>query len=162
MGLKGKGARETGGWILGCNWDKSLKSFPPCYSHLLVRILLPPLGLKLACNVNIVYGNLKSENSQDHTHKPQRNCTFMNSASVKGAEFLIFLWDGRQTKGECLVVAGLQANMRECRALLPTSWWLRVKTTRCGLRLQTLRPKMTNKYNHYNQTGDIQRCSLRL
>ncbi len=31
-------------------------------------------------NVNIVYGN-KSENSQDYTQKPQRNCTFMNSAS---------------------------------------------------------------------------------
>jgi hypothetical protein len=44
----------------------------------------PPLsksGLKLFCNVNIVYGNLMSENSQDYAHKPQRNCTFMNSAS---------------------------------------------------------------------------------
>jgi hypothetical protein len=38
-------------------------------------------GLKLACIVNIVYGNLKSENSQDYTQKPQRHCTFMNSAS---------------------------------------------------------------------------------
>ncbi len=38
-------------------------------------------GLKLVCNVNIVYGNLKSEISQDFSHKPQRNCTFMNSAS---------------------------------------------------------------------------------
>jgi hypothetical protein len=28
------------------------------------------------------YGNLKSENSQDYAQKPQRNCTFMNSASV--------------------------------------------------------------------------------
>jgi hypothetical protein len=37
--------------------------------------------LKMACNVNIVYGNLKSENSQDYAKKPQRNCTFMNSAS---------------------------------------------------------------------------------
>ncbi len=37
--------------------------------------------LKLFCNVNIVYGNLKSENSQDYAQKPQRNCTFMNSAS---------------------------------------------------------------------------------
>jgi hypothetical protein len=26
--------------------------------------------------------NLKSENSQDYTQKPQQNCTFMNSASV--------------------------------------------------------------------------------
>ncbi len=42
-------------------------------------------GLKLVCNVNIVYGNLKSENSQDYAQKTQRNCTFsytfMNSAS---------------------------------------------------------------------------------
>jgi hypothetical protein len=27
------------------------------------------------------YRNLKSENSQDYAQKPQRNCTFMNSAS---------------------------------------------------------------------------------
>ncbi len=39
-------------------------------------------GLKLVCNVNIVYGNLMSENSQDYAQKPKRNCTFMNSASV--------------------------------------------------------------------------------
>ena len=40
--------------------------------------------LKLVCNVNIVYGNLKSENSQD-AQKPQRNCapTFMYSASER-------------------------------------------------------------------------------
>ncbi len=39
--------------------------------------------LKLVCDVNIVYGNLKSENSQDYAQKPQRNCTFMNLASVQ-------------------------------------------------------------------------------
>jgi hypothetical protein len=39
-------------------------------------------GLKLVCNVKVVYGNLKSENSQDHAQKPQRNCIFMNSATV--------------------------------------------------------------------------------
>ncbi len=49
------------------------------HSHLYKWILLSPL--KLVCYVNIVYGNLKSENSQDYAHKPQRNCTFMNSAS---------------------------------------------------------------------------------
>jgi hypothetical protein len=38
-------------------------------------------GLKLVCNVNIVFRNLKSENSEDDSQKPQRNCTFMNSAS---------------------------------------------------------------------------------
>jgi hypothetical protein len=75
------------GRILGRNWDKSLKSFPPCYSQSpLLQILLPlpslsNSGLKLVCNVNIVYGNLKSENSHDYAQKPQRNCTFMNSAA---------------------------------------------------------------------------------
>ncbi len=54
--------------VLGRNWDKSLKRFP-----------LSKSGLKLAYNVS---GNLKSENSQDYAQKPQRNCTFMNSASV--------------------------------------------------------------------------------
>ncbi len=29
------------------------------------------------------YRNLKSENSQDYTQKPQRNCTFMNSVSYQ-------------------------------------------------------------------------------
>jgi hypothetical protein len=38
-------------------------------------------GLKLVCNENIVYGILKSDNSQDYGQKPQRHCTFMNSAS---------------------------------------------------------------------------------
>ncbi len=39
--------------------------------------------MKLVCNVNIVYGHLKSENSQDYAQKPQRNCncTFISSAS---------------------------------------------------------------------------------
>jgi hypothetical protein len=37
---------------------------------------------KLVCNVNVEYGNLKSENSQDFVQKPPGNCTFMNSASV--------------------------------------------------------------------------------
>ncbi len=36
------------------------------------------------CNVNIEFGNLKSsDNSQDYALKPQRNCTFTNSASVQ-------------------------------------------------------------------------------
>ncbi len=48
---------------------------------------IPPItrylqDLKLVCNVNIVYRNFKSENSQDYAQKPQRNFTFMNSASV--------------------------------------------------------------------------------
>jgi len=43
--------------------------------------LLSKRGLKLVCNINSVYGNLKSDNSQDYAQTPQRNCTFMNSAS---------------------------------------------------------------------------------
>jgi hypothetical protein len=38
-------------------------------------------GLKLVCKVNIAYGNLKSENSQDFFQKPQRNCMFMKLTS---------------------------------------------------------------------------------
>jgi hypothetical protein len=61
------------GRILGHYWDKSLKSFPPCYSQSPLLTDLPPLppsksGLKLVCNVNIVYGNLKPEDSQDYAH----------------------------------------------------------------------------------------------
>ncbi len=69
------------GRILGRIRDKSFRVF-------LLAIHDPPpsppnkSGLKLVCNVNhCVYGNLKSENSQDYAQKPQRNCTFMNSAS---------------------------------------------------------------------------------
>jgi hypothetical protein len=39
-------------------------------------------SLKKVCYVNIVYGNLKSENFQDYAQKPQRNCMFRNLASV--------------------------------------------------------------------------------
>jgi hypothetical protein len=39
-------------------------------------------GLKLVCNVIIANGNLKSVDSQDDAQKPQRNCSFMNSASA--------------------------------------------------------------------------------
>jgi hypothetical protein len=43
--------------------------FLPCYSQSLLHGFYPPpppskSGLKLVCNVNIVYGNFKSENSQ--------------------------------------------------------------------------------------------------
>jgi hypothetical protein len=46
----------------------------------------PPLikiGLKLVCNIKVVYANFEFENSQVYAQKPQRNGTFMNSASVK-------------------------------------------------------------------------------
>jgi hypothetical protein len=38
-------------------------------------------NLKLVCNINIVYGSLKFENSQDYAQKPRRKCMFMNSVS---------------------------------------------------------------------------------
>ncbi len=41
-------------------------------------------GLELFYNVNILYRNLKSENSQDYAQKPQRTCSEMNSASGGG------------------------------------------------------------------------------
>jgi hypothetical protein len=58
----------------------------------------PPMsknGLKLVCNVNIVYGNIKSEKSQDYAQKPQQSCTFMNSAS------------GLNYKQECPMLCGI-------------------------------------------------------
>ncbi len=69
------------------NWDKSLKSFPPCYSQspllqILLHTPLEKIGLKLVCNVNNVNGNLKSKNCQDYAQKPERICSFMNSAYV--------------------------------------------------------------------------------
>ncbi len=36
----------------------------------------------LPCGLRNPYRNLKSENFQDNAKKPQRNCTFMNLASV--------------------------------------------------------------------------------
>jgi hypothetical protein len=80
---------STRGRILRQNPDKNLKNFPTCYSQSpLLRILPPsPLahfrrnGLKVVCHVYIVYESIKSKNSQDYGQKPQRNCTFMNSAS---------------------------------------------------------------------------------
>jgi hypothetical protein len=37
--------------------------------------------------VNIVYGNVKSDDSQDYAQKPQRDCTFMDSASGNALDF---------------------------------------------------------------------------
>ncbi len=70
--------------ILGRNWDKSLKSFASFYSQSpLVTNFTPPTSQSGLKPVNIVYGNLKSENSQEYAQNPQRNCTFMNSASAR-------------------------------------------------------------------------------
>ncbi len=67
-------------------FDENFHTWAPCYSQSpLLMDYSPPSksGLKLVCNVNIVYGNgnLKSENSEFYAQKPQRNCTIMNSAS---------------------------------------------------------------------------------
>ncbi len=72
--------------------DNSLRSFTLSYSQSpLLKDFTPPLpppsppskrALKLVSNVNIVYGNLKSEISQDYAQKPQQNCTLMNLASA--------------------------------------------------------------------------------
>jgi hypothetical protein len=40
-------------------------------------------GLILICNVNIVFGDLKFENSQDYAQKPQQMFMFMNSVSAQ-------------------------------------------------------------------------------
>jgi hypothetical protein len=39
-------------------------------------------GFLSVFNVSILYGNIKSQNSQDYAQKTQRNCTFMNSPSI--------------------------------------------------------------------------------
>ncbi len=73
-------AQMNRGRILGRNWDKSLDSFLHCYSQspLLTDFVpphpppLPPEQKKwveTGCNVNIVYGNLKPENSEDCAYK---------------------------------------------------------------------------------------------
>jgi hypothetical protein len=102
---------EYRGRILGRFPEKSLECFPPCYSQSLLLFCLRFLFLQihatsytvsrvpLLCTIkekggildrkqySLLYGlrnpyrNLKSENSQDYAQKPQRNCTFMNSAS---------------------------------------------------------------------------------
>ncbi len=62
------------GRIFGRDCDKSLKSYPPCYSQSLLPTDFtppPPLSkrcLKLFCNVNIVYRILKS---QDYAQKAE-------------------------------------------------------------------------------------------
>ncbi len=85
------------GRILRQNPDKSLKSFPPCYTQTPIKLCLEvttysnSLNLFMFlnfsyCNVHCKklrnsYRNLKSENTQDYAPKRQPNCTFMNSAS---------------------------------------------------------------------------------
>jgi hypothetical protein len=67
-------------FLLSSDAEKSARVFLLAIHIPLYQRILPPSpppmsinGLKLVCNLNIVYGNLKSENSRD--------CTLMNSAS---------------------------------------------------------------------------------
>jgi hypothetical protein len=57
--------RESRGQTLGRNWDKSLKSFPPCYSQSPLLTDYPTSleqkWFEPGLNVNIVHENLKSE-----------------------------------------------------------------------------------------------------
>ncbi len=100
------GINQTWGRVLGRKPNKSLKSFPSCFSQ-------SPLQLCIDISITLLrthaasysyckgeggkpdrkpcplpyglrnpYRNLKSENSQDYAQKPQWNCTFMNSASA--------------------------------------------------------------------------------
>jgi hypothetical protein len=95
------------GWILGQNPEKSLKSFPPCFSQsprqLCREISISSNSRNLLqfshCTLYNVkkkggqpdrkpyplpyglrnpYRNLKSENSQDYAQKPQQNCMFIS------------------------------------------------------------------------------------
>ncbi len=73
----------TRGRILGGNWDKSLQSFPPCYSQsLLPTDFTPPppwakVGWNLLVIVNTEYSNW--ELSILCPRKPQQNCKIVCS-----------------------------------------------------------------------------------
>ncbi len=99
---EGEHIREYSSRILGRKPDKGLTSFLPCCSQSCLKISISSSSRNLLqflesvtvhCkgerrNTPLPYGlrspyrNLKSENSQDYAQKPQRNFTFMNSASV--------------------------------------------------------------------------------
>jgi hypothetical protein len=90
-------SHHSRGRTLGRNWDKSFQSF----SSLLFTVtstngfyslpFLSKSGLKLACNVNIAYGNFKI-NSQDYAQKPQQNCTYMNYRPYISKGIIIWLY----------------------------------------------------------------------
>jgi hypothetical protein len=73
-------SEDTEADFLDVIWSKSKRfSCAPCYSHAVTSIngfYSPPLlferkWFETLCNVNIVYGNLKSKNSQDYGQKPE-------------------------------------------------------------------------------------------
>ncbi len=101
------------------------KSFPPCYSQspLLTYLIPPPppslskSGLKLVCNVNIVYGNLKSGKSQDYAQKPQLNCTSMNSTSLLSTSVENGMEEGEEEEmeqGEEMIPLVETVNQTQC------------------------------------------------
>jgi hypothetical protein len=100
-------APDNNGWILGRHPDKSLSSFPPCYSQSLIALPWYFYFYKFTQPVTVSssivhllytvkekggkpylppyglwkpYRNLKSENSQDYAQELQQNFMFMNSA----------------------------------------------------------------------------------
>ncbi len=124
------------GRILGHNSDKSLKRFPPCYSQSSLQLCLEisissnsrnlysflrwslctvqEKGGKpdrkpypLSFGLRKPYRNQKSENSQDYAQKPQRNCTFMNSASVLSSIVAISALIGLTTRSSIFPRCGL-------------------------------------------------------
>ena len=74
MGLKKYKSQGKAAEVTVNSKEETLKTFIWIYSKISASV----------CNVHIVYGNLKSENSQDYSQKPQRNCPLMNSASGIG------------------------------------------------------------------------------
>ncbi len=67
-------------------------------SHNLLNI--STVQITLPYGLRNPYSNLKSENSQDYAQKPQRNCTFMNSASVLNNYNKIKKWAPKQVKSQ--------------------------------------------------------------
>jgi hypothetical protein len=77
-------------------------------SSLLFTVTFTPTPLlqnwfETGCKVNIVYGNLKSENSQDYAQKPQRNSTFINLASNQSSCLNIYCAGHIYSQNENLV-----------------------------------------------------------
>ncbi len=68
MGLKKHKSQGKAAEVTVNSKEETLKTFVWISSKNTVSV----------CNVHIVHGNLKSDNSPDYSQKPQQNCTFMN------------------------------------------------------------------------------------
>jgi len=72
-------------------------------------LLLPEQkGFETGLNVNIAYGNLKSEYSQDYAQNPQRNDTFMNSASGETIMYTTYIVSKRAMRGYQIIRMGFE------------------------------------------------------